>query len=182
MEALRDEGRPLPLVLRFPQILEARVQELNEAFRRAMEKYGYRGTYRGVYPVKVNQRRLVLETVAKAGKAYHFGLEAGSKAELASSWPRTSPRRPHHHQRLQGRRLHPPGLMGRKLGRNVVLTLEKFAELPRVVRLSQELGVKPLLGLRYKLKAKGAGQWEASGGENAKFGLTTRRSCGRWRS
>ncbi|MFX5012836.1 arginine decarboxylase, partial [Acinetobacter baumannii] len=75
VEALRDEGRPLPLVLRFPQILEARVRELNEAFRRAMEKYGYHGGYRGVYPVKVNQRRLVLETVAKAGRPYHYGLE-----------------------------------------------------------------------------------------------------------
>jgi len=174
VEALRDEGRPLPLVLRFPQILEARVQELNEAFRGAMEKYGYRGTYRGVYPVKVNQRRLVLETVAKAGKAYHFGLEAGSKAELAlilaqdlseEALITTNGFKDDDFIRL--------ALMGRKLGRNVVLTLEKFAELPRVVRLSQELGVKPLLGLRYKLKAKGAGQWEASGGENAKFGLTT---------
>ena len=83
VEALRDEGRPLPLVLRFPQILEARVRALNEAFLEAMAKYGYQGTYRGVYPVKVNQRRLVLETVARAGRPYHLGLEAGSKPELA---------------------------------------------------------------------------------------------------
>jgi len=138
VEALRDEGRPLPLVLRFPQILEARVRELNEAFRRAMEKYGYTGGYRGVYPVKVNQRRLVLETVAKAGRPYHYGLEAGSKAELA-----------------------------------LILAQDLSREGPRVVRLSKELGVKPQIGIRYKLKAKGAGQWEASGGENAKFGLTT---------
>ncbi|GAB5603045.1 biosynthetic arginine decarboxylase [Thermus sp. FJN-A] len=174
VEALRDEGRPLPLVLRFPQILEARVRELNEAFRRAMEKYGYRGGYRGVYPVKVNQRRLVLETVAKAGRPYHYGLEAGSKAELAlilaqdlsrEALITTNGFKDDDFIRL--------ALTGRKLGRNVVITLEKFAELPRVVRISKELGVRPQLGIRYKLKAKGAGQWEASGGENAKFGLTT---------
>ncbi|WP_019551425.1 biosynthetic arginine decarboxylase [Thermus scotoductus] len=174
VEALRDEGRPLPLVLRFPQILEARVRELNEAFRRAMEKYGYHGGYRGVYPVKVNQRRLVLETVAKAGRPYHYGLEAGSKAELAlilaqdlspESLITTNGFKDDDFIRL--------ALMGRKLSRNVVITLEKFAELSRVIRISKELGVRPSLGIRYKLKAKGAGQWEASGGENAKFGLTT---------
>ncbi|MGC8876678.1 biosynthetic arginine decarboxylase [Thermus sp.] len=174
VEALRDEGRPLPLVLRFPQILEARVRELNEAFQRAMEKYGYQGGYRGVYPVKVNQRRLVLETVARAGRPYHYGLEAGSKPELAlilaqdlseEALITTNGFKDDDFIRL--------ALMGRKLGRNVVITLEKFAELSRVLRLSKELGVKPLLGIRYKLKAKGAGQWEASGGENAKFGLTT---------
>jgi arginine decarboxylase len=174
VEALRDEGRPLPLVLRFPQILEARVRELNEAFLKAMKKYGYQGGYRGVYPVKVNQRRLVLETVARAGRPYHHGLEAGSKPELAlilaqdlsqEALITTNGFKDDDFVRL--------ALMGKKLGRNVVITLEKFAELPRVLRLSRELGVKPSLGIRYKLKAKGAGQWEASGGENAKFGLTT---------
>jgi len=174
VEALRDEGRPLPLVLRFPQILEARVRELNEAFLQAMKKYGYQGGYRGVYPVKVNQRRLVLETVAKAGRPYHHGLEAGSKPELAlilaqdlsqEALITTNGFKDDDFVRL--------ALMGKKLGRNVVITLEKFAELPRVLRLSRELGVVPHLGIRYKLKAKGAGQWEASGGENAKFGLTT---------
>lgn len=94
VEALRDEGRPLPLVLRFPQILGARVRDLNEAFLEAMAKYGYQGTYRGVYPVKVNQRRLVLETVARAGRPYHLGPRRGASPSSPSSWPRTSPRRP----------------------------------------------------------------------------------------
>ncbi|MCX7848645.1 biosynthetic arginine decarboxylase [Thermus sp.] len=174
VEALRDEGRPLPLVLRFPQILEARVRELNEAFQRAMEKYGYTGGYRGVYPVKVNQRRLVLETVARAGRPYHYGLEAGSKAELALILAQNlSPEALITTNGFKDDDFIRLALMGRKLGRNVVITLEKFAELPRVVRLSRELGVRPQIGIRYKLKAKGAGQWEASGGENAKFGLTT---------
>lgn len=174
VEALRDEGRPLPLVLRFPQILEARVRDLNEAFLEAMAKYGYQGTYRGVYPVKVNQKRLVLETVAKAGRPYHLGLEAGSKPELALILAQDlSPEALITTNGFKDDDFVRLALMGRKLGRNVVITLEKFAELSRVVRLSKELGVKPLLGIRYKLKAKGAGQWEASGGENAKFGLTT---------
>ncbi|MFN4072299.1 MAG: biosynthetic arginine decarboxylase [Thermus sp.] len=174
VEALRDEGRPLPLVLRFPQILEARVRELNEAFQRAMEKYGYGGGYRGVYPVKVNQRRLVLETVAKAGRPYHYGLEAGSKAELALILAQDlSPEALITTNGFKDDDFIRLALMGRKLSRNVVITLEKFAELPRVIRISKELGVRPRLGIRYKLKAKGAGQWEASGGENAKFGLTT---------
>ncbi|MFN3178968.1 MAG: biosynthetic arginine decarboxylase [Thermus sp.] len=174
VEALRDEGRPLPLVLRFPQILEARVRELNEAFRKAMEKYGYRGEYRGVYPVKVNQRRLVLETVAKAGRPYHYGLEAGSKAELALILAQDlSPEALITTNGFKDDDFIRLALTGRKLSRNVIITLEKFAELPRVIRISKELGVRPKLGIRYKLKAKGAGQWEASGGENAKFGLTT---------
>ncbi|TFU16505.1 biosynthetic arginine decarboxylase [Thermus tengchongensis] len=174
VETLRDEGRPLPLVLRFPQILEARVRELNEAFRRAMEKYSYHGGYRGVYPVKVNQRLLVLETVAKAGRPYHYGLEAGSKAELALILAQDlSPEALITTNGFKDDDFIRLALMGRKLSRNVVITLEKFAELPRVIRISKELGVRPKLGIRYKLKAKGAGQWEASGGENAKFGLTT---------
>jgi arginine decarboxylase len=171
---LRDEGRPLPVMLRFPQILEARVVELNEAFRRAIHKYNYRGSYQGLFPVKVNQRRMVVETIARAGKPYAHGLEAGSKAELAL---------------ILAQDLHKDALiacngfkdddfirlalMGKKLGKNVIITLEKFAELGRVMRIARELGVEPSIGIRYKLKSKGSGQWEESGGEAAKFGLTT---------
>jgi len=171
---LRDEGRPLPVMLRFPQILEARMVELNEAFRRAIHKYSYKASYQGLFPVKVNQRRMVVETIAKAGKPYAHGLEAGSKAELAL---------------ILAQDLHKDALiacngfkdddfirlalMGRKLGRNVVITLEKFAELGRVMRIAKQLDVEPQIGIRYKLKTKGSGQWEDSGGESAKFGLTT---------
>ncbi|MCL4455071.1 MAG: biosynthetic arginine decarboxylase [Deinococcus sp.] len=174
VQALRDEGRPMPVVLRFPQVLESRVRQLNEAFQTAIRKYNYGADYRGLFPVKVNQRRMVVETVAASGKPYAYGLEAGSKAELAL---------------ILAQDLHPEALiacngfkdddfirmalMGLKLGKNVVITLEKFAELSRVLRIANELGVEPQVGIRYKLKAKGSGQWEASGGEAAKFGLTT---------
>ncbi|MGQ9736004.1 MAG: biosynthetic arginine decarboxylase [Thermaceae bacterium] len=174
VQALQDEGRPLPMVLRFPQILETRVRELHEAFRAAMEKYGYQGGYRGVYPVKVNQRRTVLETIARAGRPYAYGLEAGSKAELslilAQELSREALITTNGFKDDDFIRL---ALLGKKLGKKVIITLEKFAELPRVIRLSEELGLTPSLGLRYKLKAKGSGQWENSGGEGAKFGLTT---------
>ncbi|MCL5964779.1 MAG: arginine decarboxylase, partial [Deinococcus sp.] len=83
VQALRDEGRPMPVVLRFPQVLESRVRQLNEAFQTAIRKYNYGADYRGLFPVKVNQRRMVVETVAASGKPYAYGLEAGSKAELA---------------------------------------------------------------------------------------------------
>ncbi|RIH86335.1 Biosynthetic arginine decarboxylase [Meiothermus luteus] len=174
VQDLRDEGRPLPVMLRFPQILEARVVALNEAFRRAIEKYRYQGSYQGLFPVKVNQRRIVVETVARAGKPYAYGLEAGSKAELTL---------------ILAQDLHKEALiacngfkdddfvrlalMGKKLGKNVVITLEKFAELERVIKIARELSVEPQIGIRYKLKTKGSGQWEESGGESAKFGFTT---------
>jgi len=174
VQDLRDEGRPMPVMLRIPQILQARVVELNEAFRKAIKKYEYEGEYRGLFPVKVNQRRLVVETVARSGKPYAYGLEAGSKAELALILAQDT-----HKEALIACngfkdddfiRL---ALMGKKLGKNVVITLEKFAELERVIRIAGELDVEPQIGIRYKLKAKGSGQWESSGGESAKFGLTT---------
>jgi arginine decarboxylase len=174
VETIRDEGRPMPVVLRFPQILEARVKQLNEAFRTAIRKYNYSADYRGVFPVKVNQRRMVVETIAAAGKPYSYGLEAGSKAELAlilaqdldpEALITTNGFKDDDFIRL--------ALMGRKLGKNLVITLEKFAELDRIIRIAKELDVAPQIGIRYKLKAKGSGVWEASGGESAKFGLTT---------
>lgn len=170
---LRAAGRALPLILRFPQILEDRITRLNEAFAQAIRESGYTSRYQGVYPVKVNQRRVVLETVAEFGARYRTGLEAGSKAELALCLVQDT---------------HPEALLccngfkdddfirlalrGRQLGKRVVITLEKYSEFERVLRLSRELGVTPAIGVRFKLHARGSGQWESSGGDEAKFGLT----------
>jgi arginine decarboxylase len=172
VETLRKEGRTLPLILRFPQILENRLTRLNGAFDEAIGKFEFTGRYQGVYPIKVNQRRVVVETIAEYGARYKTGLEAGSKAELALCLVQDT---------------HPEALLccngfkdddfirlalwGRKLGKNVVITLEKYTELERVLRLSQEIGVEPAIGVRFKLHARGSGQWEASGGDDAKFGL-----------
>jgi len=162
-----------PAVPRFPDILEDRLDRINQAFAAAIAEAGYQNRYQGVYPIKVNQRRVVLETIAAYGARYRTGLEAGSKAELALCLAHET---------------HPEALVccngfkdddfirlalwGRKLGRNVVITLEKAGELERVLRISREMGVEPLLGVRFKLHARGSGQWEASGGDDAKFGLT----------
>ena len=163
-----------PLLLRFPEILETRLGELHQAFTGAMTKYHYQGGYQGVYPVKVNQHREVVETIAEAGRRYSFGLEAGSRAELAlvlaqeldpAALITTNGFKDEEFIRL--------ALLAQGMGRNLVLTLEKFAELEAVLKIAAELGVKPQLGLRYKLHARGSGQWAASGGERAKFGLST---------
>jgi arginine decarboxylase len=173
VETLTREGRALPVILRFPQIIEDRLDRINEAFQSSIREAGYKARYQGVYPIKVNQRRVVVETIAEYGARYATGLEAGSKAELALILVQDT---------------HPDALIccngfkdddfirlalwGRKLGKNVIITLEKPSELERVLRVSQEMGVEPAVGIRFKLHAKGAGAWEASGGDEAKFGLT----------
>ncbi|CAN5903859.1 biosynthetic arginine decarboxylase [soil metagenome] len=170
---LKAQGKALPLILRFPQIIESRIARLNGAFENAIRESGYQNRYQGVYPIKVNQRRVVVETIAEYGEHYRTGLEAGSKAELALCLVQDT---------------HPEALLccngfkdddfvrlalwGRKLGKNVVITLEKYSELDRVLRISKEIGIKPALGVRFKLHARGSGQWESSGGDDAKFGLT----------
>lgn len=172
VDELVAQGESLPIILRFPQLLAARVRQLSQAFRSAIVEYGYEGQYQGVFPIKVNQRRIVVETIAAAGHPYATGLEAGSKAELALCLAQD---------------LHPDALLccngfkddgfvrlalwGRKVGKNVVITLEKFSELERVLRIAKEMGIKPAIGVRFKLHAKGSGQWADSGGDSAKFGL-----------
>ncbi len=170
---LQERGLDLPLTLRFPDIIEDRLDRINESFARAIAEAGYGAHYQGVYPIKVNQRRVVLETIADYGARYRTGLEAGSKAELALCLAHDT-----HDDALlccngfkddDYIRL---ALWGRRLGRNVIITLEKLSELDRVLRISKELGVEPALGVRFKVHARGTGQWESSGGDEAKFGLT----------
>lgn len=172
VDEIVDRGESLPIILRFPQILAGRVQHLNQAFRSAIEEYGYNNHYQGVFPIKVNQRRVVVESIAEAGYEYAHGLEAGSKAELAL---------------CLAQKMHPDALLccngfkddgfiklalwGRRLGKNVVITIEKFSELERILKRAKALGIKPAIGVRFKLHARGSGQWEESGGDQAKFGL-----------
>lgn len=174
VDELREQGLSLPLILRFPQILEDRLALLNGAFQEAIEESGFEGSYQGVYPIKVNQKQRVVETIAESGVRYRTGLEAGSKAELALILVQDvhdealiccNGFKDDHFVRM--------ALWGRKLGKNVVITLEKFAELDRVLRIAKELEIEPAIGVRYKLHAKGSGKWEQSGGDHAKFGLNT---------
>lgn len=173
VDDLIARGHNAPLLLRFPQIIEDRLDRLNGVFRNAIAEAGYRNTYQGVFPIKVNQRRMVVETVAEYGARYRTGLEAGSKAELALILVQDT----HPEALIQCNGFKDDdfvrlALWGRKIGKNVIITLEKYAELERVLRVSKEMGVTPAIGARFKLHARGAGKWEESGGDDAKFGLT----------
>ncbi len=167
-------GLKAPLVIRFQDKLRHRVVQLNETFRKAIKEEGYKGEYRGVFPIKVNQLREVVDEIVAAGKDYNYGLEAGSKPELMIALAMHEGQ-----QRLiicngykddDYMRL---ALLGRKLGKKVIIVIEQLSEVDSVIRLAKETGVKPLIGFRVKLQTRGEGKWSSSTGDNAKFGLNT---------
>jgi arginine decarboxylase len=174
VEEAKGRGLKFPLLIRFQDILRHRVDSINVAFRTSIAEYNYQGRYRGVFPIKVNQLREVVEEILDAGKPYEFGLEVGSKPELFAGLAL---------QNQIGSLIICNGykdtnfirtaLMGTKLGRTVILVVEKLEELRQIIAVSRLLGVEPLVGVRARLLSKGAGRWAESGGENAKFGLST---------
>jgi arginine decarboxylase len=171
---LREKRLRFPVLLRFPQMLASRVNEIFGAFERAIREFNYGGTYRGVFPIKVNQTREVVDELVRAGHGRGLGLEAGSKAELAVALShRLDPDsvvvcngyKDVHYVRL--------ALRGVALGKKVFLIVEKPQDIPLIAAVCKESGVRPLIGIRIRLRARGAGKWEKSGGSGAKFGLTT---------
>jgi len=155
-------------------LLRHRVESVNRAFENAITEFNYRGKYRGVFPIKVNQLREVIEEIVDAGQAFHFGLEAGSKPELVAALAM--------HKDAESLVIcngyKDPAfiriaLLGRKLDKQVIIVVEKLEELEQTIRTSKEVGVEPLIGIRVRLTSKGGGKWTTSGGENAKFGLDT---------
>jgi arginine decarboxylase len=173
-EARAEYGLGFPMVLRFQDLLRHRVDTINKAFATAIEEAGYKSPYRGVFPIKVNQLREVVEEIMEAGKPYHFGIEAGSKPELLAAID--IHRDPESLIVCNGYKdalFVQNALLGNKLGKRVILVVEKLEELHQILAVSKEVGVEPMIGLRVRLSAKGAGKWALSGGENAKFGLST---------
>ena len=173
-EARSEYGLGFPLVLRFQDLLRHRVETINKAFITAIEEFGFRGVYRGVFPIKVNQLREVVEEIMDAGGPFHFGIEAGSKPELLAAL--AIHRDPESLIICNGYKdglFIQNALLGRKLGKKVILVIEKLEELAHVLAVSKEIGVEPMIGVRVRLAAKGSGKWATSGGENAKFGLST---------
>ena len=168
-------GIGLPLLIRFSDILKSRVVDLHEAFKRAMTEYGYKGEYRGVYPIKVNQNRYVVEEITEFGRPYHYGLEAGSKPELLAVMGILDDE-----DALivcngyKDEEYIETALMCSKLGRKVLIVVEKFSELELIANTARKIGVRPRIGMRIKLASKGSGRWEGSGGDRSKFGLSTR--------
>jgi arginine decarboxylase len=170
----RERGLEFPLLLRFQDLLRHRVQVLNEEFRAAIAEAGYQGAYRGVFPIKVNQLREVVEEIMDAGAPYKFGLEAGSKPELFAAL--AIHRDPECLLICNGYKDEmyiQMALLGRKLGKTIIMVVEKVEELRAIIEVSRQLNVRPIVGVRIRLLAKSSGKWATSGGENAKFGLST---------
>lgn len=172
VDALTDRGISPPLLIRFTDILRKRIEELQGAFEKAIDEYGYKGRYFGVYPVKVNQNRQVVEDIVEFGREWNFGLEAGTKAELlivlASLDNLQAPIVCNGYKDDEYVEM---ALWATKLGRKVFVVVEKPSELELVLKWSRRLRVKPFIGVRAKLSARGRGKWESSGGDKSKFGL-----------
>ena len=170
----RARGLSFPLVIRFQDLLRHRVESVNCAFENAIAEFGYRNCYRGVFPIKVNQLREVIEEIVDAGQQFHFGLEAGSKPELVAALAmHKDPESLIICNGYKDRAFIRIALLGRKLGKSVVIVIEKLEELEQTIRAAREVGVEPHIGIRLRLHTKGSGKWSPSGGENAKFGLDT---------
>ncbi len=173
VEDIRERKIGFPCVVRFQDVLRARVKQINEAFGKAIAEMGYGARYFGVYPIKVNQLREVVEEILDAGAPYHYGLEAGSKGELlVVLGMNTDPEALTICNGYKDEEFLRLALLGRKLGRKVIVVIEKLSELPHLLRLADEMGVEPMIGLRSKLTTRGTGKWEGSSGDFAKFGLT----------
>ncbi len=176
VDEVRRRGISLPLLIRFSDVLKNRIVELNEAFRRAIAEYGYKGAYKGVYPIKVNQDRYVVERITQTGRAYNYGLEAGSKPELLAVMAMLEDE-----EALiicngyKDEEYIETALLASKMGRKVILVVEKATELPLIAQIAKRTGIAPRIGMRAKLATtRGAGRWEASGGDRSKFGLTSK--------
>src|SRR4051812_37607246 len=174
IEEAKARGLKFPVLIRFQDILRHRVESVNMAFRNSITEFNYQGRYRGVFPIKVNQLREVVEEILDAGKPYDFGLEVGSKPELLAGLALQSQMGSlivcNGYKDAQFIRI---ALLGTKLGKKVIMVVEKLEELRQIITISKQLNVEPLIGIRARLLSKGAGRWAESGGENAKFGLST---------
>ena len=173
VEALRERDIDLPLLIRFSDILQDRIERLNASFAKAIARYSYAGKYRGVFPVKCNQQRHIVEDIVRFGQRFDFGLEAGSKPELliaiASLKPQNSLLICNGYKDAD---YIETAILARRLGHNTIIVLEQLDEVDRVIEVSQGLGIQPVVGVRAKLNAKGIGRWGSSAGDRAKFGLT----------
>src|SRR6267378_2161333 len=174
IEEAKGRSLKFPLLIRFQDILRHRVESINLAFRSAISEFSYHGKYRGVFPIKVNQLREVVEEILDAGKPFDFGLEVGSKPELFAGLALQSQLGSlivcNGYKDASFVRM---ALLGTKLGKKVIMVVEKLEELRQIITISKQRGVEPLIGMRARLMSKGAGRWAESGGENAKFGLST---------
>ena len=163
-----------PVLLRFPDILDNRVEKIHNCFKRAAEQYGYKGRNFLVYPIKVNQMRPVVEEIVSHGKKFNIGLEAGSKPELHAVLATNinenaiiicNGYKDENYVEL--------ALLANKMGRKVILVVEKLNELAIIYEAAKRINITPSIGIRIKLANSGSGKWEESGGDSSKFGLNS---------
>jgi arginine decarboxylase len=173
VEEIKQEGIQFPVVVRFHDILRSQVALLNQTFQQTVKDAEYQGEYMGVYPIKVNQMREVVEEIVDAGAPFNYGLEAGSKAELLTVMAlNTNTESLTILNGYKDQEFMQLALLSRKLGRKTIVVIEKFSELILLVKIAKELDIMPIIGVRSKMTVKGRGKWESSGGDRAKFGLT----------
>jgi arginine decarboxylase len=173
VQGLKERELTTPVVVRFSGILAHRLRQLNDAFARAIVENDYRNRYAAVFPIKVNQQRLVVEEVYRYGAEFGFGLEAGSKPELLAvmAMSENSPDRLIICNGFKDDSYIETAMLATKLGRSIVPVVENFVELGLIIKHAKRLGVRPQIGVRVKLASEGSGRWRDSAGEKSKFGL-----------
>lgn len=174
VDGLQQRGLQMPVLLRLENLVDKRISTLNDSFASAIESSGYRGQYRGAFPIKVNQQSHVISEIARFGERYNHGLEAGSKAELMIALATLTNRE----SLIICNGYKDPefislGLQARKLGFKCFFVVETLAELPSIIERSQTMGIDPLIGVRLKLSTKVEGHWSEDSGDRSLFGLNT---------
>lgn len=181
VESLRKRNLGLPILIRFSDILADRIERLNACFSKAIARYNYPGIYQGVYPIKCNQQRHIVEAVIRYGKPYQFGLEAGSKPELMIALATLPPQLDRNEKApksliicngYKDREYLETALLAKRLGHKPIIVIDQLEDLYLVIDISQKLNIKPILGVRAKLNPKDWGQAKTSIGDRSKFGLT----------
>src|SRR6188472_525072 len=172
VDRLQMRGISLPVLVRFTDILKHRLADIHAAFQGAIAQHQYQGGYSCVYPIKVNQQRQVVEEVLDFGRPYDFGLEAGSKPELLAVMAIADNDTPIICNGFKDPEFIEMAMLAHKIGRNIIPVVEKYTELDLILEYAEKVGVRPRIGMRVKLAARGGGRWQSSGGYRSKFGLT----------
>src|SRR6476659_6677447 len=172
VDRLQLRGLAVPILIRFTDILKHRLGEIHGAFQNAINQNQYQGKYVCVYPIKVNQQRQVVEEVLNFGAQYGFGLEAGSKPELLAVSAMATNDTPIICNGFKDYEFIEMAMLAQKMGRQIIPVVEKYTELELVLEYAEKVGVRPNIGMRVKLAARGSGRWQSSGGFRSKFGLT----------
>ena len=172
VDELRERDIQTPVLIRFNDLIRHRAEQLHATFQHAIDEFSYKNRYACVYPIKVNQQRHVVEEILKAGKPLGFGLEAGSKPELLAVMAMVKDdQTPIICNGFKDDKFIEAVILAAKIGKNITPVVEKFNELKQIIKYAERHDVRPSIGLRVKLSARGAGRWEQSGGDRSKFGL-----------